>query len=256
MKARISILDQKFTVDFSEPLDISIPLSASDKNPIAWYQNQPEITPVQDGDWIGKVSEGQSSTNFNNINFNPHAHGTHTECLGHISYEFYSVNQHLKQFMFLAQLFTVSPVQIGEDRIIGLAQLQEHWVDFQQTALVIRTLPNDDLKQHQKYSHTNPPYLTEDAVVFLREAGIEHLLIDLPSVDKEKDGGKLVCHKAFWNITDVKQLSKEARFGATITEMIFVPSFIQDGKYVLNLQIAPFENDATPSKPVLYKITD
>ncbi|WP_430614253.1 cyclase family protein [Flavobacterium sp. JP2137] len=254
MKASIAFLDQTYTVDFSKPIDISIPLSASDDNPIAWYQNQPQITPVQDGDWIGKVSEGQSSTNFNNIAFNPHAHGTHTECLGHITFDFYSVNQHLKQFVFLAQLLSVSPILIGEDRVIGVEQIQEQWVDNKQTALVIRTLPNDEVKQHQKYSHTNPPYLSEEAVVFLREAGIEHLLIDLPSVDKEKDGGKLVSHKAFWNISDVVNLSAAARFSATITELIYVPNSIEDGPYVLNLQIAAFENDASPSKPILYRI--
>ncbi|MCP1995371.1 cyclase family protein [Flavobacterium sp. HSC-61S13] len=254
MKASITFLDKNYNVDFSQPLDISIPLSASEDNPIAWYQNMPEIKPVQDGDWIGKVSEGQSSTNFNNIFFNPHAHGTHTECLGHITFDFYSVNQHLKQFMFLAQLISVSPVVFGEDLVIGLAQIKEQWVDNQQTALVIRTLPNEEVKLHQKYSHANPAYLTEEAVVFLRESGIEHLLIDLPSVDKEKDGGKLVCHKAFWNIKDVVKLNSEARLGATITEMIYVPTSVEDGSYLLNLQIAAFENDASPSKPILYRL--
>jgi hypothetical protein len=41
---------------------------------------------------------------------------------------------------------------------------------------------------------------------------------------------------------------------ATITEFIFVPNTVLDGTYFLNLQIAPFENDATPSKPILYKV--
>jgi hypothetical protein len=35
-----------------------------------------------------------------------------------------------------------------------------------------------------------------------------------------------------------------------------VPNSVEDGEYFLNLQIAPFENDATPSKPILYKIED
>ena len=74
------------------------------------------------------------------------------------------------------------------------------------------------------------------------------MLIDLPSVDKEKDDGKLLAHKAFWNT------SGKTRFDATITEFIFVPNAVKDGTYFLNLQIAPFENDATPSKPILYKI--
>jgi hypothetical protein len=42
----------------------------------------------------------------------------------------------------------------------------------------------------------------------------------------------------------------------TITEFIYVPNKVKDGSYILNLQIAPFENDATPSKPVLYEILE
>jgi hypothetical protein len=36
--------------------------------------------------------------------------------------------------------------------------------------------------------------------------------------------------------------------------MIYVENQVADGIYILNLQIASFENDASPSKPVLYKI--
>jgi hypothetical protein len=78
----------------------------------------------------------------------------------------------------------------------------------------------------------------------------------LPSVDKEKDEGKLLAHKAFWNVTDVKNLNVDARLDCTITEMIFVSDEVKDGSYLLNLQIASFENDASPSKPILYVITD
>jgi kynurenine formamidase len=96
--------------------------------------------------------------------------------------------------------------------------------------------------------------LTEEAARFICEYGINHLLIDLPSVDKEHDDGKLVAHKAFWNVTDVNNLNVDARLNATITEMIFVPNEVEDGSYLLNLQIASFENDASPSKPILYRI--
>jgi kynurenine formamidase len=211
------------------------------------------------GDWIGKVSEGQSSTNFNNLFFNPHAHGTHTECLGHITKEFYSINQCLKQFFFLATLITVQPEKVGEDEVISKEQIEKalklfHDSEMKSEAIVIRTLPNEVAKKSFKYSNTNPPYMSEEAALFLRESGIQHLLIDLPSVDKEKDGGKLAAHKAFWNVTDVNQLNKGARLNCTITEMIFVPNEVTDGNYVLNLQIASFENDASPSKPILYPI--
>jgi hypothetical protein len=32
-----------------------------------------------------------------------------------------------------------------------------------------------------------------------------------------------------------------------------VPDDIVDGIYLLEIQMAPFENDASPSRPVLYK---
>lgn len=245
-----------FQVDLSKPIDISIPLSNTDANPIAWYINKPLIEPVKFDEWVGKVASGMSSTNFNNIQFNPHGHGTHTECLGHITHDFYSVNQALKQFFFIAELVSVELEEQEGDFVITKAAIENALKGKKPEAIVIRTLPNDTSKLSRKYSHTDPPFLAEDAALFLRESGIQHLLIDLPSVDKEKDEGKLLAHKAFWNVTDVKNLNADARLDSTITEMIFVSDEVRDGSYLLNLQIASFENDASPSKPVLYSILD
>lgn len=244
----------KIQIDLSKPIDISIPLSNTDQNPIAWYIEKPEIEPVKFGDWIGKVSEG-SSTNFNNIFFNPHGHGTHTECLGHITREFYSINQCLKQFFFTAELISITPEKINDDLVITKNQIDKALNGRTPEAILIRTLPNSEQKKHKNYSKTNPPYLSEEAAIFIREIGIQHLLIDLPSVDREEDEGKLLAHKAFWNVKNVNNLNDDARLNCTITEMIFVENEIQDGSYILNLQIASFENDASPSKPILYKIS-
>ncbi|WP_298140349.1 cyclase family protein [Flavobacterium sp.] len=252
----IVFIDNKYKIDLSKPIDISIPLSNTDQNPIAWYIEKPEIEPVVFGDWIGKVSEG-SSTNFNNIFFNPHGHGTHTECLGHITREFYSINQSLKQFFFTAELISIEPEKINDDLVITLENISTA-LDITNRnnpeALVIRTLPNSESKKHKNYSKSNPPYLSEEAAIFIREIGIQHLLIDLPSVDREEDEGKLLAHKAFWNVKDINNLNDDARLNCTITEMIFVENEIQDGSYILNLQIASFENDASPSKPILYSM--
>ncbi len=200
-----------------------------------------------DGDFIGKVTSG-SSTNFNNIYFNPHGHGTHTECVGHITREFYSINEALKTFFFTAQVISVEPEKRGEDLVITEAQIRSLLKEKEVESVVIRTLPNYIEKRSKKYSNTNWPYLEEAAARYMRECGIKHLLIDLPSVDKEKDEGKLLAHKTFWDYP------KNTRFDATITELIYVPNKIDDGIYILNLQIASFENDAAPSKPILYKI--
>ena len=255
MLAKIQILNQNFEIDLSKPVDISIPLSNTDENPIAWYLDKPIIEPVKNGDWIGKVSSGKSSTNFNNIFFNPHGHGTHTECLGHITSEFYSSNDCLKQFFFLAELISIESEIVGEDLVINKNQIEFLLKDKKSEALIIRTLPNKIDKLSKKYSNTNPPYLSEEAAIYIREIGIKHLLIDLPSVDKEFDEGKLLAHKAFWNVKNVDILNIDARLDCTITEMIFVDDKILDGNYLLNLQIVNFINDASPSKPILYKLS-
>ena len=245
MKATFKIDDSLVTVDLSNPLDISITLEASKNNPLAWYLDIPKIEPVKTDNWIGKVSEG-ASVNFNNISFNPHAHGTHTECIGHITPEFHSVNEVLKNFFFITEVISVVPENAGEDRVISANQIKNLLDGKHPEALVIRTLPNMESKKVQDYSNSNWPYLTQEAATFIREIGIQHLLIDLPSVDKEKDDGKLLAHKAFWGYP------QSPRLNATITELIYVPDHIEDGRYLLNLQIAPFHNDASPSKPVLY----
>ncbi|WP_432411885.1 cyclase family protein [Rasiella sp. SM2506] len=247
MHATLNMNDKLQTIDLSRPLDISIPLTDTSKNPLAWYLDKPAIQPVKLDNWVGKVSEG-ASVNFNSIQFNPHAHGTHTEGVGHISKEFHSVQDSLKAFFFTAEVISVTPENFGEDLVIPSGQLKGLLEGKKSEAVVIRTLPNTSQKKSKKYSHTNWPYLHENAAKYLRELGVKHLLIDLPSVDKEKDEGKLLAHKAFWNFP------KAPRFDATITEFIYVPNSIKDGSYILNLQTANFVNDATPSRPVLYKL--
>lgn len=254
MKAKIQLNQKNITVDFNKPIDISLPLQGNNQNPIAWYYDPPIIEPVKFDGIIGSVAEN-FSTNFYNISFNPHAHGTHTECLGHITNVHYNIQESLKTYFFFSKLITVEPIKIEEDFIITLEQIStlvksEDGLE----ALVIRTLPNTSSKKSKNYSHTNPPFLSHEAAFYLNKIGINHLLIDLPSVDKEKDKGLLLAHKAFWNVTDVKNLNKEARLDATITELVYVENTVMDGYYILNLQIAPFVNDATPSKPILYAI--
>ncbi|NND52356.1 MAG: cyclase family protein [Flavobacteriaceae bacterium] len=247
MIANLVLNSKNVSVDLSKPIDISIPLKSAKDNVNAWYVDQPKIEPVVFDGWTASVEKG-ASINFNNIEFNPHAHGTHTETAGHITKKVHSINKHLKQFFFLAEVVTVAPEKMEGDFIISKKQLRFLLGNKKREAIVIRTLPNTKDKLSRQYSHTNPPYLLEEAAIYLRQKGIKHLLIDLPSVDKEKDGGELLAHHAFWNVHD------KIRLDATITEFIYVANKVKDGPYLLNIQIAPFENDASPSKPVLYKI--
>ena len=66
-------------------------------------------------------------------------------------------------------------------------------------ALIIRTTPNTLDKKKQVYSGTNPCYFSKEAMDYIVKMNIEHLLVDIPSLDREEDGGKLEAHNTFWN---------------------------------------------------------
>jgi len=187
--------------------------------------------------------------NFFDVRINPHGNGTHTECVGHIAQERFVLRECLQKSHFWAQVISVYPTKTeGGDRVIFREQLEQCGLDTPIEALIIRTLPNFDSKLRQIYSGTNPPYLHPEAVSFLVECGVEHLLLDLPSVDREEDGGQLLGHRAFW------QHPAATREQATITEMVFVPDSVPDGCYLLDLQTTSLDLDASPSKPVLFAL--
>jgi len=249
MKITIELSGKHWSANLSEPIDISIPMLASEQSVRAWYVDPLKIEPVRVGDWVGAVKEG-GSVNFNDIFFNPHGHGTHTECYGHISKEKVSVNKSMKQFAFTAELISINPKKLDNgDAVVMLEQIQEKLGEEIPKAIIIRTSPNGIDKLIKNYSNTNPTYLDEKAALWLREQGVEQLLIDTPSVDREEDQGALLAHRAFWNYPE------NPRREACITELIYIPDSIEDGLYLLHLSFASFENDAAPSKPILYKLS-
>ena len=242
-------------IDTDHPLDISIPLVAGSSNLTAWYVDPPRFEPVRANGFIGSVAEG-GSVNFRDIFFNPHGHGTHTECLGHITQDVFSINQTLRTFFCSAMLISIQPEPETnekdgrQDLIIRKAQLEEALRGIDKVeALIVRTLPNKrETKVGKAYSDTNPPYFETGIVELLDKMEVKHLLVDLPSVDRESDEGKLAFHHLFWKVPE------NPNHDRTITELVYVDNDIKDGAYVLEIQVAPFENDAAPSRPVLYRI--
>lgn len=241
-------IDENNFIETNSPIDLSIGLRSGIENVRAWYVDPPRFEPVRANGFLGSVAEG-GSVNFRDVFFNPHGHGTHTECCGHITEKVHSINQNLKNYFFKATLLTIKPDRIenGDFVIFDYHFEQLKLKEFSE-ALVIRTLPNGNEKKSINYSDTNPPYYDLSVINIINEFNVQHLLIDLPSVDRESDGGELAFHHAFWNVPSNPNLDK------TITEMVYVDPSIEDGQYILELQVAPFENDASPSRPILYKI--
>jgi arylformamidase len=237
---------QSWQADLGRPVNLALPLREGTEGVNCFWAPPVEYRPVVAGSFIGSTARG-GPVNFFNVAFNPHGNGTHTECVGHISRERYILGECLERYHFLAKLVSLHPLP-GEngDRVLVRDQLAAVLAPREAEALIIRTLPNDEGKRNRHYSGTNPPYIHYEAVEYLVDCGIEHLLIDLPSVDREEDGGKLLAHRAFWRYPGA------VRRSGTITELIFAPDSVQDGFYLLNLQTAAFELDASPSQPVLF----
>lgn len=247
MQALLPYTNGTVRVDFSQPLGISTPLHRQNSNPNAYFLPQPQFEPFRAGSFVGCVAEG-GACNCEVLSLSPHGNGTHTECVGHISAESYYIKDCLQNFLFWAKLISLRPrLQANGDYCLRAQDIEAALGDFQEKALVIRTLDNPPDKALRQWSGTNPPYLEQEAALLLRERGILHLLVDVPSVDREEDGGKLSAHHAFWNYPTAP------RTNATITEMVYVPESITDGEYLLQFAILALESDASPSNVVLYK---
>lgn len=256
MTAEFHFDDESLRVDMEHPIDLSDPFTHTGHGVRAWGVDHPRFTPVRAGDFVGSVTEG-GPVNFRDLFLNPHGQGTHTECLGHITETVHSVNKGRKRSFFRAFLIDVEPELLEEDdppRMKGDHMIPRRAIEEKIAgrtgieALIVRTHPYPGSERPRTYSGSNPPYFHPDAMHLLREQGIVHFLTDLPSVDKEEDGGLLPAHHAFWNVPEDPDHER------TITELVRVPDGLEEGRYLLDLQVAPVENDAAPSRPVLFPI--
>ncbi|MBX3297089.1 MAG: cyclase family protein [Acidobacteria bacterium] len=271
-------LDTKMT------FDISIPLKFNGTQPNAYGVDRARSEPVRAGSLVGDTRMG-GSVNFEQYTFIPHCNGTHTECVGHITNERISVRDCLTEILIPAVLISVEPSeppvsaggqllseppvsadsQFANDKVVSKDSLFERLASVEDDiphsafriphskALIVRTLPNTDAKLSAEYGEANiPPYFTADAMRLIVEHGFTHLLVDMPSIDRIFDDGKLINHRIFWNVEEGSfETNPETRMNSTITELIYVPNEIPDGEYLLNLQIAPFDSDCAPSRPLL-----
>lgn len=257
--------------EFTNGIDISIPLKFDGEQPNAFGVEPAKSRACEYGSLVGDTRQG-GSCNFEQVTLIPHCNGTHTECVGHITKERIAVRDCLRDVLIRAVLVTVEAESVAGDLVItrnGMSEVvsalngaltyvratDTATTDREPTALIVRTLPNDESKLSRKYDEQNiPPYFAADAIELIVESGFKHLLVDLPSIDRIFDEGKLVNHRIFWNVEQGSfKINAATRVNSTITELIYVPNDVADGEYLLNLQIAPFESDAAPSRPILLR---
>lgn len=272
MQISISLDEQQYLVNTDFAFSTAIPLNFNHQQPnhFAAYTAQKKAMAVDK--FIGDTEQG-GSCNVNELSLNPHCNGTHTETIRHICDQESPLSLPISAIeippLMPCALITITPengIKSGEeytpalqanDLLITRNLLASKLAPFsnaQLQSVAIRTLPNNAEKCVAVYSKDNQPaFFSREAIHYLNERGVQHLLVDIPSIDRLHDDGLLTCHHLFWQVIESQhQPTTNSLVNKTITEMAYFEEQIGDGFYFINLQIPAFVNDAAPSRPVLY----
>lgn len=261
---------RRWHADLRRPIDLAIPLDFGGAQPRFFASTAARAEPLRAGSFTGSVGAG-ASCNCATYTLAPHCHGTHTECVGHVTDPPASLADCTPVAPCLALLVSVQPRTLGDaaagphaaaaDRIVDRASLERaasSWLGDPWTGLVVRTLPNEPSKRHRVYEgDCAAPYFEAAAVGWLVERDVTSLVVDLPSLDRADDGGRLAAHRVYWGLpAGATDVGAAARPRALVTELAYVPDDAQDGLYLLDLQVPAFVADAAPSRPVLYRLAE
>lgn len=287
MNATLHIDGCAYRADLSSGRSIAIPLRFDGPQPNSYDVPGATAKAVEAGSFVGDTRRG-GSCNFDVVTMIPHCNGTHTECVGHIAFERLAINDLLPPRLSPALLISVrvdaamesdelyDPPKNPDDLLITAAAIRASiealgfplpsdlaaedgpnsgpFNPFLE-ALVIRTLPNDRGKLTRRYVDAPAPFFSLEAMRLLRALGVAHLLVDIPSLDRAFDEGKMSAHHIFWDVAAGSHAVGPADVSPrSVTEFIFAADDIADGRYLLDIQIAPFAADAAPSRPVLYPL--
>ena len=256
-----------YTLDTSRFVDLSIPYNFNGDQPNFYDVKPGRLTPFKSEGITYSVKDG-AGCNVLEISMNIHCTGTHTECIGHIIDQNSSISKYIQDLFFPAILLTVKPVPFSSchdsyhvniedsEKVISRGSLEKAFQQFKDrhpSSIIIRTLPNPPEKQFFNYTKQIPPFFTHDSIKFLYSQKVQHLVIDLPSLDRMEDDGILENHRIFWGGGENIDNSINPNSTKTITELAYIPDDVDDGFYFLNIQIPHFQCDAAPSRPILIK---
>jgi arylformamidase len=267
VQATITLEGRALGVDLSRAVDLAIELDFAGPQPRHFGAPRASTRAFETQGFKGSVARG-ASCNCDLITLIPHCNGTHTESVGHLTRERFDAWRVIPAGPQPALVLSVTPASdTGEssepapqngDRLVTRAALEEAWpaqLPFVPHVLVIRTFPNTPEKRVRDYSGQIPPYLSREAAQLLVARGISHLIVDLPSIDRAHDEGRLTAHRAFFGLPrGAVQLDEAERPTATVTELAFVPEAVPDGPCLVELQVPALGGDAVPSRPLWYPV--
>lgn len=240
--------------DLEHPVSLSAPLLRQGVGPRAYGLSALRLEASRVGDWVGQRHAG-ASVNCDDAQLSIHSASTHTECVAHVSDIPLTIADVAPLTLLRACILSIPLQARGGDYLITASALEDALralAPLTFDALILRTF-DDPERAASDWTGTNPPYFDRDAMSVLVRRGILHLITDLPSVDREDDGGLLAAHRAFFGLWP-KSNDDTRPTRATITELAFIPASLPDGLGVLRLDTLPWPSDAAPSRPVFFPL--
>src|SRR5688572_22307934 len=197
MIAKLQIAGQEIRVDLDRGVSLAIAVEFGAMGPRHFGVPAPTSEPYSIGTFTGSVATG-ASVNCSTMTITPHCQMTHTESVAHLTREPGDAWRVVPRGLLPAVVVSVTPEDAressestdpqpwGTDTLITRRRLRAAWPMgkmIEPVAAVIRTLPNEASKRTRDYTGIVPPYFTREAVEWLVEKRIEHLVVDVPSVD-------------------------------------------------------------------------
>ena len=240
MNVTIEYNNKAYKINSNNGESISIPMNFNSNNNPKFYDESNPIKESYTSNDITYDIEKNPGCNVPVVKFNVHCSGTHTETGAHIFKESQSIGE-LSNLNFIpSRLITVRPQEQSndvyhvkydsDDQVITKKILKnslDSFSDFLE-CIIIRTLPNNKDKIKFNYNRHTHPFLSNDAIYYLKEKTVKHIIIDTPSIDRSDDGGQLKNHKIFF--TNDNTINKN-----TITELAFIPNHCIDGLSLIHI---------------------
>ena len=272
MKLAFSVLDQRWQADEQASVDATLAFDPTLSAGRAFGLRATSVEAVEiGGGRTLRVSEG-AAVDCADIALNPHGGGTHVECVGHIVADRWTLSDVALPGMLAATLLDVGVETLqdsGEhaggrgaptDRVITARSLQQAFANVGEAgfdqAIAIRTDVATALPAHADWSGSNPPYPTAEAMRWLSSLPAQLLVLDLPSLDREDDGGTTPNHRAWWGLGDGARRLEGVRWRARlVVELARFPLQAVAGPWLLRVDVAPIASDAAPARVRLLPVT-
>jgi arylformamidase len=264
----VEIGHRRYEIRYQEAIALAEVCRFDTLAPNPFQISPPRAIPKQFANFVGDTAKG-GSCNVAEVTIVPHCHGTHTESVSHVCDDLFSPADCVGPEPLLAVVLSVSgvpcesvservpPQAVSSDMIITAAEVQRAMDCLPQppaspAALILRC--SSALPGNEPSASTQSPaiYLSMDAMTWIRQREFQHLLVNLPSIDRADDGGALACHRIFWDLpANGHDVGGSTRRKCTITELLRIPDEAAVGFYLLLIQIPAWHLDAAPSRPLL-----